>query len=85
MTVYRCACGHEAAGAAELMDHLGEMFGAADDVGLDGVVHAEAVPSKCLCGLACSDAEELDAHLLAVFTPANTVGRDGVRHGDASV
>ena len=55
MSQNACACGFTASGGDELAEHLGEMFIPADDIGGDGVVHAEdgrdAPGRACLCGL----------------------------------
>jgi len=79
-----CSCGFTPPDGDELAEHLGEMFIPADDVGGDGVTHAEdgrAVPGRaCLCGFTNPSAGGLDAHLLATFTPAARIGRDGRRH-----
>jgi hypothetical protein len=79
-----CSCGFTAPDGDELAGHLGEMFIPDDDVGTDGVTHAEDgrdVPGRaCLCGFASPAAGGLDAHLLAAFTPTDRVGRDGRRH-----
>jgi hypothetical protein len=90
MTDHHCLCGHAAASADDLADHLAEMFAADDDAAADGQRHAEAAddPSrpampaarKCLCGFEAAGIAQLDAHLLAVFTPSDSVGHDGNRH-----
>jgi hypothetical protein len=91
MSACRCACGHEAASAEDLTDHLGEQFIPADDTDADGQVHAEAtreqgatelarVDWRCLCGFGAPDLAGFDAHLLSVFTPPDGIGADGRRH-----
>lgn len=82
MSQSTCSCGFAASDGDELADHLGEMFIPADDIGPDGVAHAEDAADNraCLCGLTGPDAAALDEHLLAVFTPADRIGRDGQRH-----
>ena len=91
MTQHQCTCGYEAEGLDDLTVHFGEMFIPADDVGLDGQVHAEAARDKtstgptppatltCRCGVTTSF-ESFDQLLTDVFTPADRVGLDGQRH-----
>ena len=86
MPDYTCACGHEAASADELADHVGEMVIPDDDTGPDGQRHAEAArpepgavgadPAglRCLCGYRPGTAAALDEHLLSVFTRPGAAG-----------
>ena len=85
-----CLCGYQAASAEDLGDHLAEVFTPDDDLGPDGVAHAElsrpgpdGTAWECLCGLAAIDRASLDAHLAQVFTPQDRTGRDGARHAPA--
>jgi hypothetical protein len=85
---YQCACGHPAASADELAEHLGEMFIPADDMASDGQRHAElhrpatdATLWECACGFTTVDMPAFDAHLLAIFTPPDGIGADGRHHG----
>lgn len=90
MTDHHCLCGHAAADADDLADHLAEMFTPDDDMAADGRRHAEAADGtslpaasairKCLCGFEAADIARLDAHLLTAFTPDDAVGRDGSQH-----
>ena len=84
MSRHTCGCGFAASGGDELAEHLGEMFIPADDIGADGVRHAEdgrELPGRaCVCGFTGPDPAALDEHLLAVFRPADEIGRDGRRH-----
>jgi hypothetical protein len=83
-----CACGHLAASADELAEHLGEMFIPADDVASDGQRHAELFRPDadgtlwvCTCGFTSVEMRAFDTHLLAIFIPADAIGADGRRHG----
>jgi hypothetical protein len=87
MTDHECACGHAAASAEDLADHLGEQFIPPDDTASDGQRHAELVRPggdgtlwECQCGFATVQMRALDAHLLLVFTPPDAVGPDGRVH-----
>ncbi len=84
MSDYECGCGFQADSAADLSDHLGEVFLTGDDIAPDGRVHAEAgdgAPgTRCLCGLTVGTGTDLDDHLLRAFTPDDCVGRDGAKH-----
>jgi len=89
--MHTCTCGHEAAEADEIGDHLAEMFTPADDRDARGITHAEVARDRsappaytCLCGHAAGDRAALDAHLLGVFTPASGVGHDGRAHAAAA-
>jgi hypothetical protein len=81
-----CSCGFAAPTAAELTDHLHEVFSLADDSAGDGQQHTEsardepAVPVRCLCGYQAADVGDLDQHILAAYTPPDAVAPDGVRH-----
>jgi hypothetical protein len=87
MTKFTCACGYSAENAEGLTDHLGEMFIPADDVALDGQIHAESTRNTavagvltCQCGFTATGIADFDQHLLAVFTPDDAIGPDGARH-----
>jgi hypothetical protein len=98
MTEQACTCGYLAVDAEDLTVHCGEMFIPADDIGPDGLVHAESARDAggpalapgvlapgvlaCRCGVIASVAE-FDQHLADVFTPADRIGTDGRRHAAA--
>ena len=81
MDRYRCECGFASGVAAELTDHLLEMFCPEDDEFADSTVHDEGpVKLACFCGFTAQSSDGLDAHFLAVCTPGDRIGLDGGKH-----
>jgi hypothetical protein len=88
-----CSCGFAAPTAAELIDHLHEVFSLAGDTAPDGSQHAEAARGqpvsgedpliKCLCGYPAISLDDLDQHVLAAYTPASATAADGTEHAPA--
>lgn len=81
-----CSCGFAAPAAAELTDHLHEVFSVTDETAPDGQQHAEALHAlagalpRCLCGYEATDLGDLDQHILSAYTPPDAIAPDGVRH-----
>jgi hypothetical protein len=81
-----CSCGFAAPTAAELTDHLHEIFSVTDDTAPDGQQHAEAARDepaaqlRCLCGYEAPDPGDLDQHILAAYTPPDATAPDGTQH-----
>ena len=89
MSDHDCECGYQAESAEDLIDHLGDVFLADNDIAPDGRVHAEAADSdapgrRCLYGFAADAALALDDHLLCAFIPDDRIGRDGGKHSGAA-
>jgi hypothetical protein len=85
MSIFHCSCGFAIDDPEAFADHLGWVFDRDDDIGTDGIPHAEIIRNNesshlCVCGFSATDAVEFNDHLLLVVIPTDGIGIDGNRH-----
>jgi hypothetical protein len=88
MSNFHCECGFAADDTESFADHLGWVFDPDDDIGNDGITHAETSHDRtgmhqCTCGFT-ADPAEFNDHLLIVVIPLDAIGIDGKRHAPLS-
>lgn len=85
MSAFHCSCGFAIDDAEAFADHLGWVFDRDDDIGIDGIRHAEVSHNNppahlCACGFTAANPVDFNDHLLIVVIPTDGIGLDGKKH-----